>query len=180
MFAKPVDLEAQPSVSKQVPTRGLMAAAPASLRNLMDKNQRPIIRWRRLRSSVAKDGTATTAGRLRKNHHSEKMAAKVEPKELAASNPLRFLQQDCPEDVLPLILAFAGPQTAAVLHRTNCHWKNIVQEEATWKVLCKELYKVRSFFDGLLSLMRTRTQGCLQFASLMLTFLFSKPCLAVE
>ena len=144
MFTKPsavIDVEAQPFVSKQAP-RGLMAATPASLRNLiMDKNNhpRPIIRWRAARlRPVVKDGR-------RKQQVEQKLPVQTwstEQQLLAAANPLRFLQQDCPQDVLPLVLAFCGPQTAAVLQQTNRHWFTILQEEATWKVLCKELYKV--------------------------------------
>ena len=140
MFAKPVavDVEAQPLKQQQ---RGLMA--PVSLRTLMDKNQRPMMRWRRLRPLVIKE-----AGRvvLRKAnfYHQSSMAEKMPAMKMSLSNPMRFLQEDCPEDVLPLILAFAGPQSAAVLYRTNRHWKNVMDEEATWKVLCQELYKVRA------------------------------------
>lgn len=132
-----IDVEAQPFVSKQA-QRGLMAAAPASLRNLMmDKNnhQRPIIRWRARMRPAVKDG--------RRKQMEQKMPAQASPELAETANPLRFLQHNCPEDVLPLVLAFCGPQTAAVLQQTNRHWFNIMQEEATWKVLCEELYKVR-------------------------------------
>ena len=111
------------------------------IKNILIKNQRPIIRWRRLRPTVTKDAAGRSLRKQQQYHSEQKTMANTE--QLAASNPLRFLQEDCPEDVLPLVLAFVGPQTAAVLQRTNRHWNNILQQEATWKVLCKELYKVR-------------------------------------
>ena len=50
---------------------------------------------------------------------------------------------ECPPDVLPLVLAFCGPQTAAALSKCNRHWMHVMQSEGTWRVLCEELYKVR-------------------------------------
>ena len=134
MFAKPLaDMEAQP---KQA------AAMATSLRNIIDKNAagRPVIRWRRIRPAL----TGRTV--VRKTSGASALASSSETTTKVvhgAFNPLVFLQEQCPEDVLPLILAFAGPQKAAALYRTNRHWKNILEEEATWKVMCKELYKVR-------------------------------------
>ena len=64
--------------------------------------------------------------------------------ELCANETLmQFLQEDCPEQVLPKILACCGPQQIAALNQTNKHWHSIIRKEATWKVLCEELYKVR-------------------------------------
>ena len=57
---------------------------------------------------------------------------------------MEFLELACPEEVLPKVLAFAGPQTTAALAKTNSTWKKfIVDTDSTWKVLCQELYKVR-------------------------------------
>ena len=58
-----------------------------------------------------------------------------------------WLQDDCPIDLLPLILAFAGPQTMSALARTNRFWNEIIQKESTWKTVCEELYKVRNMFQ---------------------------------
>mmetsp|Transcript_2796 Transcript_2796/g.4521 ORF Transcript_2796/g.4521 Transcript_2796/m.4521 type:complete len:581 (-) Transcript_2796:196-1938(-) len=48
---------------------------------------------------------------------------------------------DCPLDVLPKILAYAGPRKAQTLSRTNHFWNQLLKEEATWRQLCEELYK---------------------------------------
>jgi F-box-like len=60
-----------------------------------------------------------------------------------STNVLRFLAVSCPDDVLPKILAYAGPQTTYALSRVNRDWRQIVAREVTWQVLCEELYKVR-------------------------------------
>ena len=57
-------------------------------------------------------------------------------------NVLTFLEMDCPDDVLPKVLAFCGPQKWTNLNRTNRFWNALLREESTWKVLCEELYKV--------------------------------------
>jgi hypothetical protein len=59
-------------------------------------------------------------------------------------NVLTFLQTSCPDDVLPRVLAFAGPQQIAVLQKTNRFWKTLLERDGTWRVLCEELYKVRN------------------------------------
>jgi hypothetical protein len=56
-------------------------------------------------------------------------------------NVLTFLQTSCPDDVLPRVLAFAGPQQIAVLQKTNRFWKTLLERDGTWRVLCEELYK---------------------------------------
>lgn len=73
-------------------------------------------------------------------HESGKCEEIVEPR-----NPLlSWLEQDCPSDVLPKILAYCGPQQVAALAKTNTTWQaRIVGQEPVWRVLCEELYKVR-------------------------------------
>eukprot|EP00522_Entomoneis_paludosa_P015589 CAMPEP_0172446726 /NCGR_PEP_ID=MMETSP1065-20121228/6265_1 /TAXON_ID=265537 /ORGANISM="Amphiprora paludosa, Strain CCMP125" /LENGTH=670 /DNA_ID=CAMNT_0013197915 /DNA_START=9 /DNA_END=2021 /DNA_ORIENTATION=+ len=56
-------------------------------------------------------------------------------------NALQWLSTACPTDVLPHILAYCGPQTTAKLRRVNKFWFRTVEQEATWKVLCQDLYK---------------------------------------
>jgi hypothetical protein len=58
-------------------------------------------------------------------------------------NAVQWLGEECPKDLLPTILAYAGPKTTAALTKTNKRWNNIVQQESTWKVLCEDFYKVR-------------------------------------
>lgn len=60
-------------------------------------------------------------------------------------NILEWLESKCPGDVLPVVLAFCGPQQTAALSKTNKHWNALVRREGTWRVLCEELYKVRLF-----------------------------------
>ena len=60
---------------------------------------------------------------------------------LSSNNLMEWLQDDCPQDLLPKILAFAGPQTLSSFARTNRHWNEIIQRESTWMIVCEELYK---------------------------------------
>jgi len=149
MFAKPLitDMEAQPATSKRA------MIAPSSIRKIIEMNQngRPMIRWRRLRPNLKEAGRIVlrkSSSSLSKTTQDTSSTSSLETKmastqHLGASNPMRFLQENCPEDVIPLVLAYAGPQQAGVLKRTNRHWKYILDKETTWKVMCKELYKVR-------------------------------------
>jgi hypothetical protein len=58
-------------------------------------------------------------------------------------NIMHWMQNDCPEAIVPLILAFAGPQRIATIGRTNRFWRQVIEQEATWRRLCESLYKVR-------------------------------------
>ena len=60
---------------------------------------------------------------------------------------MEWLQQDCPQDLLPKILAFTGPQMIARLFETNRFWYGVISQERTWKVLCQDLYKVCKDID---------------------------------
>lgn len=62
---------------------------------------------------------------------------------LANRNLTQFLTADCPTDVLPKILAYAGPNSAAALQQTSRHFCEVLNSEGTWRGLCEELYKVR-------------------------------------
>lgn len=53
-----------------------------------------------------------------------------------------WLRDQCPDDVLPKVLAFCAPSTAAALKRTCRYFYDILNQEETWKVLCEEHYKV--------------------------------------
>ncbi len=59
-------------------------------------------------------------------------------------SPLEWLEKECPNDIVPKILAFCGPQKVAALSKTNKHWNAVVRQEQTWRVMCEELYKVRT------------------------------------
>lgn len=54
-----------------------------------------------------------------------------------------FLSQQCPSDILPKILAYCTPQKIAALSRVNWQWNLMITDDATWRILCEELYKVR-------------------------------------
>jgi hypothetical protein len=79
---------------------------------------------------------------------SRRRASSIETAESAKSlepstpNVMEFLIDVCPEDVLPKILAFAGPQKTATLSKVNRVWRDFIAEEWTWRVLCEDLYKV--------------------------------------
>lgn len=57
-------------------------------------------------------------------------------------NLMYFLQQDCPLDVLPKILAYCGPHKIASLALVSRQWNTVIMNDATWRILCEELYKV--------------------------------------
>eukprot|EP00526_Cylindrotheca_closterium_P008802 CAMPEP_0113655748 /NCGR_PEP_ID=MMETSP0017_2-20120614/29896_1 /TAXON_ID=2856 /ORGANISM="Cylindrotheca closterium" /LENGTH=520 /DNA_ID=CAMNT_0000569065 /DNA_START=246 /DNA_END=1808 /DNA_ORIENTATION=+ /assembly_acc=CAM_ASM_000147 len=59
----------------------------------------------------------------------------------SSSDLMEWLQDDCPQDLLPKILAFAGPQLVAKLSQTNKFWNGVVSQEQTWRTLSEELYK---------------------------------------
>jgi len=59
----------------------------------------------------------------------------------ADRNLTQFLTVDCPTDVLPKILAYAGPISAAALKQTSRHFRDVLNTEGTWRGLCEELYK---------------------------------------
>lgn len=54
---------------------------------------------------------------------------------------MHWLQSDCPHDLIPRVIAYAGPQTAAALSQTSKYWKEVMEQESTWRSLCEELYK---------------------------------------
>ncbi len=60
-----------------------------------------------------------------------------------APNVMQWMQNDCPKDVVPLILAFAGPQKIATIRKTSRFWRQVMDQEETWSRLCESLYKVR-------------------------------------
>ena len=60
----------------------------------------------------------------------------------SAENCMHWLEAECPTDLVAKVLAFAGPQKTAAISQTNRFWRDIMNEESTWKSLCEELYKV--------------------------------------
>lgn len=58
-------------------------------------------------------------------------------------NIMQWMQNDCPKDVILLVLAFAGPQKIAKIGRTNRFWYQVISQEPTWRRLCESLYKWR-------------------------------------
>jgi len=75
-----------------------------------------------------------------KNHVSSQSAMKSRS---GPVNIMHWMQYDCPKDVIPLVLAFAGPQKMATIGRINRFWRQVFDQEATWNRLCESLYKVR-------------------------------------
>jgi len=54
---------------------------------------------------------------------------------------MHWIEKQCPVDVIPKILSFAGPQSMQVLNLTSRHWRSVMEEESTWKVLCEDYHK---------------------------------------
>jgi hypothetical protein len=54
---------------------------------------------------------------------------------------LEWLEKDCPNDVVSRVLSFCRPQVTANLGKSSRFWKQTLDNEATWKVLCEEQYK---------------------------------------
>jgi len=111
-----------------------------------------------LQTLPSSDNLVTTGSSMRAQLSEREMstvAPRVEPEDATSAscsslNLMQWLESStnggCPSDCVPLILAFCGPQQTAALSRTNRHWRDaIVGNEATWRVLCEELYKVRTF-----------------------------------
>lgn len=59
------------------------------------------------------------------------------------SNALVWMECHCPNDILPHILAYAGPQIFSSLNQTSKFWHGVMAEESTWRVISEDLYKVR-------------------------------------
>jgi hypothetical protein len=60
----------------------------------------------------------------------------------ASTTILDWMQDECPLELVSKILAFSGPQIVMALSKTNRHWHHVMEQEAVWKSLCEDLYKV--------------------------------------
>ena len=62
-------------------------------------------------------------------------------------NVMQWLEVCCPNDVVPKVLAFCGPQMVAALMGTNRYWFQLIaQNDSTWRTLCEGMYKVSQEF----------------------------------
>jgi hypothetical protein len=41
------------------------------------------------------------------------------------------------------VLSFCGPQKSWTLMKTNRFWYHLITNDATWRVVCEDTYKVR-------------------------------------
>lgn len=57
------------------------------------------------------------------------------------NNVLAWLQHEAPQDIVPKILAFAGPRRMRALSRTCRAWRDIVLDEAVWRTACEDMRK---------------------------------------
>lgn len=73
----------------------------------------------------------------------QKQKQELRQERVANQNLTQFLTTACPTDVLPKILAYAGPSAAAALQQTSRHFRDLLNAEGTWRGLCEEMYKVR-------------------------------------
>ncbi len=59
------------------------------------------------------------------------------------TNIVQWLQHACPAEILPKVLSFCGPQKSWTLMKTNRFWYHLITNDATWRVVCEDTYKVR-------------------------------------
>ena len=72
------------------------------------------------------------------------IVAAVAVVDVVVENIMQWMEsEECPDDILPLILAYAGPKKTTAISTTNKYWSSILNQESTWRRLCEELYKVR-------------------------------------
>jgi F-box domain len=137
------------------PPSANVAPPPTSLRNRLriassssaaaaskhsQKPVRTVVPFRRRTESVS-----TVLSTSSTQNGMEQSAGEIVAVAVVEDNLLQWLEEDCPSDVLPKILAYCGPQQVAALAKTNRSWQaRIVGQEPLWRVLCEELYKVRS------------------------------------
>lgn len=65
------------------------------------------------------------------------------PMDDRSAQAIRYMADDCPPEVLPLILAFCGPQQTKALSLVSKQFYAQINTERTFRVLSEELYKVR-------------------------------------
>lgn len=61
-----------------------------------------------------------------------------------SAQAIRYISEDCPPEVMPLILAFCGPQQTLALSLVSKQFHAQINTERTFRVLSEELYKVGS------------------------------------
>ncbi|CAB9512317.1 expressed unknown protein [Seminavis robusta] len=55
---------------------------------------------------------------------------------------VRWLEQECPEELFARVLAFAGPREVSSFVKIDSQpWKQMMQSETVWHVLCHDLHK---------------------------------------
>ena len=116
-------------------SRESVTAGSGSIRGNKKKASKP-------QSNALKEAMKHLFGPWSRRRASSIKAESAESSRPSTPNVMHFLTGVCPEDVLPKILAFAGPQKTASLSKVNRVWRDVVADEWTWRVLCEELYKV--------------------------------------
>jgi len=53
----------------------------------------------------------------------------------------QWLQEDAPQDIIPKVLSFAGPQMIQILSRVNTFWRDECTSEAVFRTLCEDTGK---------------------------------------
>ena len=72
-------------------------------------------------------------------------------------NVVQWLEACCPNDVVPKVLAFCGPQMVNTLMGTNRYWYQLIaQTDSTWRSLCEGMYKVSPLVDTGIVLMKAK------------------------
>jgi len=72
------------------------------------------------------------------SHAYATVAMEVERRSISV---LDWLEQDAPQDILPKILSFAGPQKVLALSKVNRTWNHLCESEAVFRTLCEDFGK---------------------------------------
>lgn len=83
--------------------------------------------------------------------HCSSFSSASSPPPLSSSpSLLTWLETTCPPELVPKILAMAGPHTMRSMLGVNRYWKHVMQDDdnattttTTWKSICQETNKVR-------------------------------------
>lgn len=57
------------------------------------------------------------------------------------SKVLFWMEYDAPDDIIPKILSFAGPQTVQVLSKVSRHWNTLACSETVFRTMCEDYGK---------------------------------------
>jgi len=86
-----------------------------------------------------------------KNKEKEPTTIVPDPSMVLCQHAVHWMNECCPNDVIPYIYAFLGPKLTQTLGDLTPYFESTLAEEQTWKVLCEELYKVSTSCNRILA-----------------------------